>query len=158
ARDSKGNVGRAQLRLELRDTTPPPRVAGLTIQRSGATATIRWNAPGGSDFAGVVIVRTPGGIVYRGSATSYTDHSSGAGSRYEVFSAAHAGNRSAGLVAGSSSAPAPLSPADGSEVSGPPVLGWGAVKGADYYNVQLYRAGKKVLSIWPTANDLHLST
>ncbi len=31
----------------------------------------------------------------------------------------------------------------------PLVLAWEAVKGATFYNVQLYRNGKKVLTFWP---------
>jgi hypothetical protein len=31
----------------------------------------------------------------------------------------------------------------------PPLLRWTPVRGADYYNVQLSRRGRKILSVWP---------
>ena len=35
-------------------------------------------------------------------------------------------------------------------------LRWRRVPGARYYNVQLYRGGRKVLSAWPLAASFHL--
>jgi hypothetical protein len=48
-------------------------------------------------------------------------------------------------------------PPEGAALTAPPTLAWRAVANADYYNVQLYRAGQKILSIWPTTNHLRLS-
>ena len=39
----------------------------------------------------------------------------------------------------------------------PPLLRWKAVKGATFYNVQLYRNGRKLLSTWPGAAKLKLA-
>jgi len=39
----------------------------------------------------------------------------------------------------------------------PPLLRWKAVKGVTFYNVQLYRDGKKVLSTWPRKAALQLA-
>jgi len=50
-----------------------------------------------------------------------------------------------------------LSPQDGSRVTKPPLFRWVAVKGARYYNVQLYRGGQKVLSVWPSGNHYGLA-
>jgi hypothetical protein len=44
----------------------------------------------------------------------------------------------------------------GAHVTRPPVLRWRAVRGATYYNVQLYRAGRKVLTTWPKQPRLKL--
>jgi hypothetical protein len=49
-----------------------------------------------------------------------------------------------------------LGPAAGAVVRKPPVLRWQAVKGATFYNVQLYRSGRKVLSTWPGVAKLGL--
>ena len=38
----------------------------------------------------------------------------------------------------------------------PPLLRWSKVAGADYYNVQLFVAGHKVLSLWPVGTALKL--
>ena len=38
----------------------------------------------------------------------------------------------------------------------PPMLKWRGVKRARFYNVQLYRKGRKLLSIWPARTSLKL--
>jgi hypothetical protein len=44
-----------------------------------------------------------------------------------------------------------LGPANGAvlRLGHPPLLEWTPVRGARYYNVQLFRAGRKILSVWP---------
>jgi hypothetical protein len=44
-----------------------------------------------------------------------------------------------------------LTPANGAVLRAgrPPLLQWTPVKGARYYNVQLFRKGRKILSVWP---------
>jgi hypothetical protein len=41
-------------------------------------------------------------------------------------------------------------------LTSPPLLRWSKVRGADYYNVQLLRDDRKVLSAWPTRSRLQL--
>jgi len=41
-------------------------------------------------------------------------------------------------------------------VADQPILRWATVKGASYYNVQLYRGSKRVYAAWPTTNQLGL--
>jgi hypothetical protein len=48
------------------------------------------------------------------------------------------------------------SPPANASVSVPPLLAWRAVRGARYYNVQLYRRGRKILSLWPRTPRLQL--
>jgi hypothetical protein len=52
--------------------------------------------------------------------------------------------------------PALLAPRSGTTVRRPPLLRWTAVRGARYYNVQLFRDGRKVLSTWPREPRLRL--
>ena len=40
-------------------------------------------------------------------------------------------------------------PAAGARLAAPPVLRWSVVPKASYYNVQLFRDGKKILTLWP---------
>jgi hypothetical protein len=47
-------------------------------------------------------------------------------------------------------------PKAGAIVKKPPLLAWRRVSGASYYNVQVYRGRKKVLSAWPTRTRLKL--
>jgi hypothetical protein len=41
-------------------------------------------------------------------------------------------------------------------VADQPILRWAAVRGATYYNVQLYRGSKRVFASWPIKNHLGL--
>ena len=49
-----------------------------------------------------------------------------------------------------------LSPGAGSSLSRPPMLRWRKIARASYYNVQLFRNGKKILSAWPRHNQYQL--
>jgi hypothetical protein len=51
-----------------------------------------------------------------------------------------------------------LSPTKGAVVSTrrPPLLRWTPVRGARYYNVQLFGKGRKILSVWPTLSSYQL--
>jgi hypothetical protein len=49
-----------------------------------------------------------------------------------------------------------LTPTAGSRVTRPPLLRWRVAPRASYYNVQLFRAGRKVLTAWPTRPALQL--
>jgi hypothetical protein len=49
-----------------------------------------------------------------------------------------------------------MSPAAGARVARPPLLVWRRVAGAQYYNVQIFRGRRKVLSGWPTRTRLQL--
>ncbi|HEX2110687.1 MAG TPA: hypothetical protein VHF67_03970 [Gaiellaceae bacterium] len=50
----------------------------------------------------------------------------------------------------------PPRPSAGAVVVSPPVLRWPAVRGASYYNVQVYRDERKILSRWPRQARLPL--
>jgi hypothetical protein len=52
--------------------------------------------------------------------------------------------------------PALFSPPRGARLKRPPLLAWRAVRKADFYNVQLYRRGRKILSLWPHRPRLKL--
>jgi hypothetical protein len=49
-----------------------------------------------------------------------------------------------------------ISPAAGARIASPPLLRWRAVARASYYNVQVFRNGVKVLSVWPTRTRFQL--
>jgi hypothetical protein len=98
-------------------------------------------------------------VVYRGSGGSFLDRRLRNGRRYRYVVALvdQAGNRSvdsAGAVPTSSPL---LTPAAGARVASPPLLSWRRVRRASYYNVQLLRGGRKVLSRWPKATELQLA-
>ena len=49
------------------------------------------------------------------------------------------------------------SPKDGAKLSKPPKLVWVRNSEASYYNVQLFRGNRKILSTWPSKATLLLS-
>ncbi|MGH3082027.1 MAG: hypothetical protein ACRDNH_12985 [Gaiellaceae bacterium] len=49
-----------------------------------------------------------------------------------------------------------FAPAAGARVTRPPLLRWRGVPRAAFYNVQLYKAGRKVLTAWPRRTRLQL--
>jgi hypothetical protein len=74
---------------------------------------------------------------------------------YDVTAVDPAGNvshRTITVVPG----PRLLVPAAGARVPDAPMLRWTPVRGARYYNVQLFRGQHKVLSLWPAKPRLQL--
>jgi hypothetical protein len=152
ATDAHGNKGTATFPVTVVDTTPPPPIGLLVGRTSGAFVGLSWKLPGGGDVRGFEVWRTPGGksvgatsgpkppgaLVYKGARPGYNDRTTkpGAWYAYRVRGFDWAGN--------TSSLSAPL-------------LAWRAVANASYYNIQLYRNGKKILSTWPTATHLLMS-
>lgn len=49
-----------------------------------------------------------------------------------------------------------VAPAEGARLASPPLLRWKPVKKASYYNVQLWRGNRKILSTWPQSRRLRL--
>jgi hypothetical protein len=102
---------------------------------------------------------SPKRVVYSGRREQFTDRSVRNGVRYvyELRSFDSSGNGSAGVrFAATPKALLLFSPEPNARVTSPPLLRWAAVPGATYYNLQLYRGSKKVLSAWPSSNRLRL--
>lgn len=107
-----------------------------------------------SDLASIRISRSVVGsstrtTVYTGLGTTFTSRRLKNGSTYRfVFVALdRAGNSSQPVVV--SATPIALllaSPRPGASVLKPPALRWARVPSARYFNVQIYRGGKKILS------------
>ena len=93
-------------------------------------------------------------------ATRFVDRGLAAGRAYTyaIRASDESGNRSAGVTRSVTMARGLLAPAAGVRLTKPPVLRWTSVAGASYYNVQLWRNGKKILSAWPAAPRLALRT
>ena len=112
----------------------------------------------------VELERTPGingrkkTIVYRGNGASFTDRTvrDGVRYRYEIRASDVAGNMVEKAVTANVDLPALYRPTAGAAVHAPLVLSWEAVKGAAFYNVQLYRRGVKVLTFWPKTPTLRI--
>jgi hypothetical protein len=100
-----------------------------------------------------------GDLVYKGTATTYTDRglTNGVEYRYVVVSQDAAGNQSAGVAAaGVPRLNLLRTPKDGAKLKKVPKLVWSRNAEADYYNVQIFRGQAKILSTWPIKSSLQL--
>ena len=119
--------------------------------RSGSVA-VTWTLPGDADLDRVEVARAAAGavkrIVYSGVGTAFVDRTVRPGRTYTytVTSVDAAGNRSGGIAR---KVTTPMLMASAARVASPPVLRWAPVSNATYYNVQVWRNGKKILSAWP---------
>lgn len=144
------------------DATPPGKVRGLRALPLDRGARLTWTSPPDPDLSAVEITRRLGKqarVVFTGPATSFVDRGLRNGARYTyvVVAVDAAGNRSA--PASKRVRPALrllVQPADGAVVPRPPLLAWRPVRGAAFYNVQLFRGKTKLLSRWPRQPRLRL--
>lgn len=150
-------------------TSPPFAYDGnpsltVTTRTGDRTVLLRWASADVAPLAQVKIVRSPGlrgkrtSVVYRGQGTHYRDVRvrNGVRYRYTLQALDLAGNTIVRTVTGRPR-PRLLAPAAGARLNAPPLLRWTSVRGASYYNVQLYRGRKKVLSAWPARSRLQLA-
>jgi hypothetical protein len=164
AQDSHGNMATKSFTVLVVDKTPPPAVVGLTVQAKSGATVLSWQMPDSPDIDHIEVVRTklPNGtpqVIFKGHASSFTDtHAlSGVRYRYTVYTVDSIGNR-AGLEVIVEPTPVVLvKPADGAKLKKAPTLLWVPAAKADYYNLQLYRNGTKVLSVWPSTNHYLLT-
>lgn len=157
--DVAGNTS-APLAVPIKFDTTPPQVSAISALPGDGAVTLTWSAS--PDVRSVRVIRTAarkgakGKVVYAGSARAFRDRGLANGGRYtyEVLAVDAAGNvtRTIRRVTVGPSLLAPLRDAR----SGGVTLRWTGVRGAQYYNVQLFRNGKKLLSAWPGRARLHV--
>ena len=156
-RDVAGNVGSGSVALNY-DATPPAAPA-VDARPGDNKVVLHWSAPLDA-YTEVVRYRgiTPVGLVYRGRGKSFTDKRLRNERRYRylVTLVDQAGNRAAADASATPTASKLLSPARGARVRNPPLLEWKKVRRATYFNVQLYRGHRKLLTRWPRINALQL--
>jgi hypothetical protein len=156
-RDVAGNVGVGSFRLNY-DATPPP-APEVAVTPGNRKVALQWSAP---EAVLTLITRwrvgRPRIVVFRGLGTRYTDRSLRNERRYqyEILVIDRAGNRALSRLTGVPTASKLLNPPRGERVREPPVLRWKRVRRATYYNVQLYRRHRKILSRWPRRSSLRL--
>jgi hypothetical protein len=163
--DKAGNVS-APVPFVFNYDATPPALTAVTAKSGNAGARLAWQASGA---AKVMVMRSPAGtraaqadVVYDGTGDGFTDTGLKNGTRYAylVQAADLAGNTATGSATVTPTAEAStkhlLSPGAGSSLSRPPLLRWRRVARAGYYNVQLFRNGRKILSAWPTKRQYQL--
>jgi hypothetical protein len=129
--------------------------------------TLRWVNPKVDDLDRVVVVlnlkhqplsKTDGTVVYSGlRASALFTLKAGAAGYLALFAVDRTGNISSPARHTVSLASLiPLRPLTGSKVDSAPRLTWKAKDGTAYYNVQVFRNGKRVLTDWPAQASLRL--
>jgi hypothetical protein len=179
-RDKASNTSQPAA-FELRYDTVPPALKRVKAEIGSKGVVLKWTAS--PDARSYAVVRRPGlrgrkpSTIYTGRAFTFTDRrlENGVKYRYTVTAYDEAGNGAAkALLAHPTSVSAPVRaaapkrstpaqakpsltrPVAGARVSAPPLLMWAVVKDATYYNVQLYRNGKKILTAWTRHPKLRL--
>jgi hypothetical protein len=157
--DNAGNVS-APGSFVLKYDSTPPKLGGLEVSSLDKSATLSWTAS--ADVTQVTIVRTGGGgqpdTVYKGKrVTTFTDQTVRNGNKYTYAVTAFDDAGNAVVVKGLATPSAPLlAPRAAAHVRSGVTFRWRPVKGATYYNVQLWLKGRKVLTTWPTSTTLHV--
>jgi hypothetical protein len=159
-RDRAGLTGTGTLGIAYDATAPA--VEAVHAGATDSAATLRWTAS--PDAAGVIVTRTPGRsgaastVLYQGAGRQLSDRGLRNGTRYTytVTAVDPAGNSASRSATSMPTSPL-LAPRLGATLRRPPVLRWKRKKKASYYNVQVYRGKRKVLSAWPRRPRLALS-
>jgi hypothetical protein len=178
-RDKAGNTSQP-VGFEVRYDTKPPSLGRVKTEISQTGVVLRWTAS--ADSLTFAIVRRPGlngrkpSTIYTGKAKTFTDRrlQNGVKYRYTVTAYDQAGNGAAKAllalpksVKATRAAPAQQKPATSAKpalrtprvdarVTAPPLLSWTGLPNASYFNVQLYRDGQKILTVWPKAHSFRL--
>ena len=154
-RDVAGNL--AARAFPLRYDATPPDLTALAAETGDRLVELRW--PAG---ATATVERRPGlggagSSLLRARLDGLNDLRvrNGVRYRYRVTVTDPAGNPASREI---TAVPGPrlLGPAGGERLTAPPLLRWTPVRGARYFNVQLFRDGRKILSAWPRRAQLQL--
>ena len=140
-----------------RDLRPPANVRGLARTVGYRLLKLTWKRPADADFDHVALfVSTkrnvpPRTLVYAGKKQSYLDRrfENGLYYRYLIVSYDASDNASGGTPALVPPSALLRAPRDGASVRSAPVLRWLPIRGASFYNVQVFHHGEKILSAWP---------
>jgi hypothetical protein len=138
----------------------PPALSPLTIEPGDGMVRLRWST---RDAVEVEVTRSPGlsgapvSAVFRGKATGFVDRRvrNLASYQYQVTAIDRAGNL-ATQTTRTSPARRILTPLNNARLTAPPVARWAVIPNATYYNLQLYRGNRKILSAWPKTARLPL--
>ena len=160
--DVAGNVSPA-VAFALRYDHTPPAWKSLKARGENGKIVLAWRTSGGVSAR---VTRSPGehgttpSVVYSGQAQRFVDRRvrQGVHYRYTVDVVDAAGNPAIRTAVGIAKAALLFAPADGARLRAPRALAfaWQAKRGAAFYNIQLWRNGRKVGTFWPNRPRLLL--
>ena len=154
--DWAGNTAAAGFSVTVQNTLPPAAVLGFSARGGDERVRLAWQRPADFDYRRVVIQRTPRNrtdwttILETSDATRYTDRRvrNNREYTYRIVSRDAFGHASAHVMQNARPS-AFFSPLWNAVVTSPPTLRWSPVRNASYYNIQVWRNGRKILSRWP---------
>jgi hypothetical protein len=159
--DNAGNSASRTISFKF-DEHAPEQSKLYTIP-ANQSIDLSWVPP--SDGASFTITRTPavgGGaptLVYQGGGTHFVDTGLQNGKKYNyVLSTFDAAGNSRATAKSAVPDGSTLRPFIDTEVSSPPRLTWGKIRRARYYNLQLFKGRKKILSTWPKRANFRLKS
>jgi hypothetical protein len=164
ATNAIGNVSQASYGWTI-DLSKPAAVSRFRTRAADGRVRLTWTKPIDADYARVKIWRKRSGgrswklLATRVSAGPLVDRSPRNDKvyRYRIRSFDAAGNAS--VASDASGRPSKIvSPAYGAVLGRPPLIDWKSVRRAGYYNMQVWRNGRKILSIWPLRSRYRLRT
>ena len=150
--DAAGNSAETTFAFKY-DATAPKLPKPRAVAEKGVVR-VSWSRA--ADVAATQLIRTPGlknakpAVVYTGKGAAFVDKAvrPGVNYRYQVVVGDAAGNLSGRVVTARLTEPL-YRPAAGARVRGPVRLAWQEKVGTTFYNLQLYRNGVKIMSVWP---------
>ena len=155
--DNAGNTTPSFLAINYDATAPA--LSAVSVGSTPDADVVRWASS--DPAARIVLRRAPRGdkrdrVVYHGTSSSFVDKKIQPGIEYVYTLKAvdQAGNESApATVAGLPKVLTLRNTPYVPRAAPDPILRWERVKGARYYNVQLFRGRKRVLAAWPGAHQ-----
>jgi hypothetical protein len=150
--DHAGNTS-APVSFPMAFDATPPALSDVSAALTGTTAKLRWTP--GADVASTSVARQDGTpLPVAPGAREATDGPLAQGATYgwtvTVRDAAGNATSATASAAVPTAAAAGLAAAQARQRTARPTLRWKRVDDAKYYNLQLFRRTKKVLTTWPT--------
>ena len=162
--DHAGNEAEGSFTVSVQNSLGPARVAGFVSQAANRLVTLSWRQPSDWDYDHVTVSRSEDGdtwtpVTETVAGTSFADRSvrNDRIYQYRIVAVDTAGNTS-GASELTARPSAFYRPAYLARLRPPVVLRWTPVARASYYNLQVWRNGRKVLSVWPSAAGYRLGS
>ena len=157
ARDSEGRTTTKRFKITVVDTTPPAITVPQPIRTTTASRrgkVVSYTASATDVVDGPVPVSCSPASATLFPVGTVTVTCSAQDARHNASSATF--TVSVGYSQRQARSAPLLSPAVGARVTSAPTLRWRTAPRARFYNVQLFRRGHKILSVWPTRTRFRL--